>query len=249
MTASAFLVRSMERRPKLGGTMKLKTLTFLSLLLALSLALATPASAVTVDVRDSTGPWLGFMNWTDLDNSPADDGASGWGVSDLVATFDDANSKLTLSPNTIDDPDPYWYPNGPGTPGGKTMEANLYIEETGPLAGQTVTFVGSVLADTVAAGYDVNVFIKDFAPDYSSNVGQVVALSGPGPFSISLATDADPARHVQYGFQYIGPNIWPDNTEELAAAGNMMVATIPEPSTFALVGLCLAGLFGFVRRR
>jgi hypothetical protein len=100
-------------------------------------ALVSPAAAdLTVGVGlsgDVTGTdgigWRGFMNVLEL---PANGGGfvfgSPWGVGDLVAEFDDPNAKLTLSPNTINDPDPFWYQGGggPGAPGNKVMDANLF---------------------------------------------------------------------------------------------------------------------------
>ena len=210
--------------------------------LAMCATLALQARAdIMVTVGDSTEPWLGFMNWTDLDNSPADDGGGAWGVPDLVSTFDDGAGTLTLSPNTIGDPSPYWYPGGAGTPGGKSMEANLYIEDTGTYNGQTVTFEGIVLDNTFTE-HATRVFVSDFAPDYSSRVDSFVDLAGPGEFSVSLATINDPTRHVQYGFQTSGPNVWPGLEEPF---GSLTVTAIPEPSTALLGGL---GVFLLARR-
>ncbi|TWU29820.1 PEP-CTERM sorting domain-containing protein [Bythopirellula polymerisocia] len=213
-------------------------------------ALGTQAQAATVTVSKSTAPWLGYMNWTDIDNSPADDGGGGWGVADLVATFDDGAGTLTLSPNQIGDPNPYWYPDGTAAPGGKIMQANLYQEVTGALAGQTVTFEGNVLSDTTSADYSARIFVSDFAPDYSSRVDSFFDITTAGPFSVSLATINDAARHVQYGFQFIGQNIFPDagNAQLLAAAGSVVIGTVPEPASLTLVGLCGLALVGIRRR-
>jgi hypothetical protein len=43
----------------------------------------------------------------------------------------------------------------------------------------------------------------------------------------------------------VGPNIWPGNNAELANAGSVTV--IPEPSTYALLGLAAVG--GLLARR
>lgn len=188
------------------------------------------SSDFVVRPYDESAPenWIGFMNWTDLDNSPADDGASAWGVDDLVSDISSAtnggNTVLTFSPNTIGDPNDYWYPGGggPGVPGGKTMEANLYIEfNESALAGETVTFTGTVLANTLLpTSHTAVAFIKDFAPDYSSNVSVTTPLT-PGPFSISLDTDAAAGRHIQYGFTMTGPNVW---VTDVAPYGNVQIA-------------------------
>ncbi|MCA9311414.1 MAG: hypothetical protein KDA21_09435, partial [Phycisphaerales bacterium] len=65
----------------------------------------------------------------------------------------------------------------------------------------------------------------------------------PGAFSISLALDAGPGRHVQWGFQTIGENVWVTDT---APFGNMVVAT-PTPGVLGVFGL--AGLTAVRRRR
>lgn len=212
--------------------------------LSAGLLLSSAAHGATVNVGDSTAPWLGFMNVYDLGGGfifP-----SGWGVADLTATFDDANNKLTLSPNTIGDPDPFWYigGGGPGAPGNRIMEANLYQQvDDGSLSGQIVTFEGTVLSNTFTSAHETRIFIRDFAPDYSS-FNETIILATPGAFSISLLTDADPLRHVQWGFQTRGVNVWITDTEPF---GNVMIATIPAPGALALLGL--GGCVALRRRR
>ena len=225
--------------------------------------LVTSVQAATVTVGDSSAPWIGFMN---VSNLPAPDGdgafqfGSSWGVPDLTATFDDPNSQVIMSPNTIGDPNEYWYqggrpgedpgdPNdngGPGALGNKIMEANLFIQESGTLDGQTLTFEGEVLSDTTTAAHAVNIFIRDFASDFSS-FNETIIPATVGPFSISLAIDPGPGRNVQYGFQMVGENVWVTDT---APFGNVVfgpsATEIPEPATVLLVG---AGLLGFVGSR
>lgn len=197
----------------------LASATILALLISvagLGLSPITAQADVTVTV-DPGAINLGYMN---VFNLPSAGGAfqfgSVWGLPDLTAVY--AGSNLTLGPNTIGDPNEYWYqcvgtavpPNcgGPGAPGNKIMEANCYAQVDGPLAGQTVTFNGEVLANSLTAAHVCIAFVKDFAPDFSSfNVSSVVLPAG-GPFSVSLATINDPARHVQWGFQMTGVNVW-----------------------------------------
>lgn len=170
---------------------------------------------VTVDPAEMT---FGFMN---VFNLPADGGAfqfgGGWGFADLVASF--SGDELTVSPNTIGDPNEYWYkcvgsavpPNcgGPGAPGNKCMEAIAHAQkDDGSLSGDNVIFSGEVLAHSFTAAHTVTAFIRDFAPDFSSFTETTLLLTGPGPFSISLVTNPDVTRHVQYGFITKGENVW-----------------------------------------
>ena len=107
-----------------------------------------------------------------------------------------------------------------------------------------------MLANTLFGNVDANgngwtsvAFIKDFAPDFSSfNIVTVPLM--PGNFNISLATINDPARHVQYGFETIGPDVW---ITDVGPYGSIQIS-VPEPGTFALLGLGL-GVTALLRRR
>ena len=228
----------------------------LAMTAAMLLAVSSAQAQVTVNVPDSTAPWLGFMNVSELpENGGAYVFGSSWGVPDLNVAFDDANNKFTFSPNTIGDPNEFWYQNtsgtatppnvgGPGQRGNKSMEANLYIEvNDDSLSGQMVTFEGTILSNTYTDAHDGFIFIRDFAPDYSSSNDIFVPITAAGPFSISLMTDPGPGRHVQYGFQSVGENVWVTDT---APFGNFMVGTIPEPATLSLLGF---GAVALLRRR
>lgn len=207
----------------------------------------------TITLNPGAG-WIGFMN---VFNLPSAGGGyqfgSGWGPSDLSAIF--SGSTLTLGPNTIGDPDPYWYTpsGGPGAIGNKVMDASMYVETaSGLYSGQTLTFTCDVLANTLAGQVAPNgvawttvAFIKDFAPDYSSFVSQTVALT-PGTFSISLATINDPSRHIQYGFETIGSDVW---ITDVAGFGTAVIAPVPEPSSLALTALGGLGTLVIFRRR
>lgn len=211
-----------------------------------SFVLAPAALAqVTVGVDNSTAPWLGFMN---VFNLPQDGGAyqfgSPWGVGDLVAQFDDGSNTLALKPNTIGDPDPYWYIGGgaPGNPGNKIMEANLYQQVDDTFAGQLVTFEGTILASSLTSAHQATIFIRDFAPDFSS-FNEASQSASVGAFSLSLQTDPGAGRHVQWGFQVKGVNVWFTDVDPF---GSMIVRT-PTPAAAALLGL--SGLAATRRRR
>lgn len=211
-------------------------LAVIALMAAGGVSTTAQAADVTVDPATLN---LGFMN---VYNLPPPDGdgvfqfASGWGFADLTASY--SGSDLTLGPNTIGDPNEYWYqcvggavpPNcgGPGAPGNKIMEANAYAEVTGPLAGQTVTFSGQVLSNTLTSAHAAFVFIKDFAPDFSSFNHTTIPMPASGPFSISLNTINNPARHVQWGFQMVGVNVW---VTDVAPFGSVTISPFgPTPN-------------------
>jgi hypothetical protein len=198
----------------------LATAAILALLIPIAgLALsAGPAQAQTTVTVDPAAINLGYMN---VYNLPSDGGAfqfgSSWGFGDLTAVY--SGNYLTLGPNTIGDPNEYWYqcvgdsipPNcgGPGAPGNKIMEANAYAEvNDGSLAGQTVTFSGVVTGYSLTSAHTVVAFVKDYASDFSSFNQATVPLTATGPFTISLATVNDPTRHVQWGFQMVGVDVW-----------------------------------------
>ncbi len=222
-----------------------KACSFIAILASAGMAAIVNADS-TVTVGNSGAGWLGYMN---VFNLPSDGGAfqfgSPWGTADLNASFNDAAPSVTLSVNTIGDTNPYWYigGGGPGAQGNKIMEANLYIETTGVHSG-TLTFEGNVLSNTFTSAHTTLIFIKDFAPDYSSfNITTMTAT--PGAFSISLALVNDAARHVQWGFQTIGVNVW---ATDAAQFGSVVVGpTIPAPGAFAVLGM--GGLFISRRRR
>jgi hypothetical protein len=171
---------------------------------------------------DQLKGWVGYMTVTE---TPGNGGgpafAQSWGVPDLRAVFSGSGSSavLTLSPNTINDPNPYWYvtTNSPSE-ANKTMDAAMYVQPASSLPGQVLTFTGTCLSNSLVSATNVNpagngwtcvAFIKDFAPDYSSFVTATVPLTNGAVFSVTLATDPDPARHVQYGFETVGPCVWP----------------------------------------
>jgi autotransporter-associated beta strand protein len=180
------------------------------------------ATPLTIDSGAMT---RGYRNIYEL---PANGGGYLWGqvfpVADLRATFTSGTS-VTLAPCVVSDTSSYWYtPSGrPGASGNKTVEANVYGQADGTYAGETVRFSGSVAAHTLLSGsgnWSVRAFIRDFAADYSSMVESQVPISSTGEFSVSLTAINDPTRHVQWGLQTIGPNVW---ITDLASKGVVVV--------------------------
>jgi len=193
---------------------KLAIVAMLALVLTAGTAMAQ--TNVTVDPATFT---FGYMNVFDFGGGFQF--GSSWGVPDLVASF--TGPEATLSPNTIGDPNEYWYQclpgnpgpdcGEPGAPGNKIMEAIFHAQvDDGSLSGVEVVFSGNVIANSFTE-HTVQAFIRDFAPDFSSVVESIIPLNAPGYFSVSLNTINDPARHVQYGFITTGVNVWVTDTE------------------------------------
>lgn len=162
----------------------------------------------------------GYMNVFELDGTTFLWG-SGWGLADLCVNF--TGDVLTFTPNTIGDPDPYWYigGGGPGAAGNKVMEANAYAQvDDGSLSGVTLTFAGAVADFSLTSAHAARAFIRDFAPDFSSVNEIYYDISGEGDFSFSLDTIADPARHVQWGVQMKGVNVW---VTDVAPFGSVVI--------------------------
>ena len=186
----------------------------------------TSGVALTVDGETMTN---GYMN---VFAPPSAGGGylsgSGWAVKDLRAQFTGSTS-VTLAPCYVADSGTYWYtPSGqPGATGNKIMEANVYGQADGTYAGQSVKFSGTVPSYTLqggTSGWSVKAFIRDFAADYSSYNEQAVPISATGSFSVRLNAVNDPTRHVQWGLQMKGPDVW---ITELASKGNVVVSALP----------------------
>jgi hypothetical protein len=217
--------------------------------------MATTATAqTTLSVNNSTGDngagWVGYVN---LFEPPFELGffRAGFpmGLDALTATFDDQNNVVDFQPVSVVDPNEYWFleqpggdptnPNdngGPGAEGAVDVEAFFYQEVAGPnlgsLAGQTVTFEGEILSDTLSSGYDVSIIIRDFAPGFGS-FNEVSIPAVPGPFSLSIVLGPQTDRPLQYGFRMVGRNIW---FTELASVGSLEIATVGEPPVEPCVG-------------
>ena len=132
---------------------------------ALLMGAATAYSQTTNVYVDPSYTWVGYMNVFDL---PANGGAyefgQSWGTGALPALFN--GTQLTLSPNVnnYNASDSYWV-NTDGS-GNKSCDASFYVQDN-TLAGQTVTFSGYCLTNTLVSPYTCTVFIKDFDSGYN----------------------------------------------------------------------------------
>lgn len=235
--ASAILKTAANKRVKAGTPVAASTKVFGSLAVIVfafcSLSVRNAAGQsinVTVDPAQS---WIGYMNWQPtahtLAKYPADGGTgnSVWGTSDLRANLN-ASGLATLLPNTNTyNPGSTVWVNPDGT-GANQMDANFYVQNDG-LAGDTVTFSGTLVTNSLVAPYSTNTtaFIKDFSSGYSL-VGSVTTnLLIGGAFSITLATAV--GDHIQYGFEMFGPDASPTNT--VATLGEVLVSSNPPAAT------------------
>ncbi|NNL31604.1 MAG: T9SS type A sorting domain-containing protein [Flavobacteriaceae bacterium] len=166
-------------------------------------------------------PWIGFMNV--FDGNGGFIFGSGWGVPDLVTLVDENTNTLTLKPNRIGDPDPFWITEGEVF-GNNIMDASTYVQND-TFLGQAISFNGNVTSNTLDPEYSYFAFIRIFTADYSSVTELQAPLDG-GPFSIETDGSIAPAGgHVQYGFNVRGRSVNPDAAFDAAydALGSIVV--------------------------
>ncbi|MEM1083090.1 MAG: PEP-CTERM sorting domain-containing protein [Verrucomicrobiota bacterium] len=236
-----------------------KTCTHL-LVAAVSAATIGGAKAATTVTYDNSFAGS-FMNVHELTaNGGGGKGGfvfgGGWGVSDLVAIQDVPSTSVTLSPNSVGDPNEFWYqntsgaapdpvnPGGPGQLGNKWMEANFFNEVgDGSLAGEELTFSVDVTAFSFTAAHTLQLFIADFEAGFANPIFTEVAVNGTGVATVTANLTNNPTNIVQYGFRVSGENVW---VTDVAPFGSATIGAIPEPSA-ALLGF--AGLAGLMLRR
>lgn len=204
---------------------------------------ASPVFSQSQVYVDPGQTWLGYMNWFENNGGTQGDYAGGgaWGTADLPADFSGGVLGLAPNINVYDPNDSYWV-NPDGT-GAKWMDANFYVENPA-LAGQTLTFSGSVLNNSLVSPYTSVAFIKEFTTSYVLVQSQTAGLVGGQGFTVSLTST--PGNIIQYGFETMGPDANPATVDSL---GSVSVVAVPEPSVLALIGLAILSVPFQLRRR
>ncbi|WP_412561692.1 T9SS type A sorting domain-containing protein [Winogradskyella sp. MIT101101] len=188
---------------------------------------------------DPTGNGLGFMNVFDNPKDGTIGGfqfESGWGIPDLIAELDTGANSVTLKPNRIGDTNVYWQTDGV-LEGNKIMDANCFIQDD-TLAGSVFSFTGEVTSNTImdsglSIPYTTIAFIKVFASDFSSVLAEDTAVLNEGTFLLNMdATSYNSGEHVQYGFQFIGPNI--NSRPEFDTDYNNLGSIVVEPALLSI---------------
>ena len=211
--------------------MKIIFTSFLAFVLTASAVFAQ--NNVAFNASDS---WIGYMNVFQLpSNGGTYEFGSEWAVPDLKTNINVAENSMSLQPNfntyANGPTDPYWV-NQTTMEGNKEMEAVTFVEPGSSFNGQDLTFSGSVIANTLDAGYTASFFIKALDPDdgYQDALAgsKVAVLPASGSFSVS-ATAAELAAGlvIQYGFIVRGPNANPADEATLGSVriGNMVNST------------------------
>ncbi|KAF2519166.1 T9SS type A sorting domain-containing protein [Flavobacterium salilacus subsp. salilacus] len=190
-----------------------------SAILGVSLLTINTVQAQTTVSVAADAPLVAYANWFELDGTTYVNGSE-WGVADLKTVVNTAENTITLHPNFSaygNGTDPYW---ANGENGAKVFEGNTYIEDNS-LLGQTVTFEGSTITNTLADGYEGVAFIKILSADYQLLQYLSTPLVTGENFSLTSQTATiDGAAIFQYGYSVTGVNANP--TQE-AALGNAVV--------------------------
>jgi hypothetical protein len=165
---------------------------------------------------DTSDPnWVTFMNIYEQDGVTLAFSQPGWGVADLVCLVDDPSAgTITLRPNRVTDTAPFWQTGS--SSGNKIMDANFYIQDN-TLAGTSFTFNGSAsstlnntgMTGAITNDFTVTAFIKVFETDFSSVLdSDIIDLRATsGDFTLTMDATAYAGKNIQYGFQFIGPNV------------------------------------------
>jgi hypothetical protein len=194
---------------------------------------------------DASSPLIGYATWYQLDGTSWIGGESVANLAELKTTKNTANNTIVLQPNfsRYASADPAWIS---GDTGSRIYEANSYILNDA-LLGQTITFKGHTLSNTLATGYVATAVVKVLNADYSTVLlEQVAPLVTGEDFSITVNTAIAGGAHVQYGFMVKGRNANPtqeaalgstiigESTAGVAAFATASTKIYPNPATTVL---------------
>ena len=220
-----------------------------NLLTILCMSLVAFASNVKDVTLVGNETLTGFADVFNLTSGAKGAGAfsSGWGVADVKSTY--SGGLLTLQPNfntyanniNGSAADKAYWTDGAGG-GNKWFEGSTFVQN-GSYGGGALSFEFAVNSFTLDPNYSVTAFVKSFDAGWGWIGMNTVAVTGTGNQSVSFNAAAG---IVQYGFTVSGVNANP--TQE-SALGSVVVAGIPEPTTYGLFSLAAAGALLARRRR
>ena len=214
----------------------------LALSIALTVAGLSGASAQvsykTIDETEMNLSWVFVSGGTGFNPS----------IPNLVADFTSLNS-VTMSPTDRATNGAWYNPvgGGEGSVGTKTLRSYLYgrsfdlNQEFSSIefSGNVTDFnLGTNIAGTP---YTLRAIVRDFTSS-ADLVQTILPITTQGQFTLQHSLVGGTNRQVQWGLQLVGPNIWPTDEAQFATAGSVTV--VPEPSTYALLGL--AAVVGLV---
>jgi hypothetical protein len=125
-----------------------------------------------------------------------------------------------------------------------TPDNNAGVPST-DLYNQTITFSGSVtVSEAFAAGNTSVAFIQFLDQGYNSTAFVTADVTSSGAFSIDAVAPASGLNIIQVGFRNSGI----EGTAGEITISDLSVTAIPEPATFAFMGI-FGGAVLFIRRR
>jgi len=173
---------------------------------------------------------IAYANWFQLDGTSFING-SAWSVADIKTVLNAGDNTLDLHPNfsaytdeVTNRPNESVFHNG--EIGNSIFEGNTYVQDD-MLAGQTFTYTGNTISNSLATGYEAIAFIKIFDANYSNLQMTTAPLVAGENFSISATPAA--GSHVQYGYAVKGLNANPTQEATLgfARVGQAIAAVKP----------------------